>query len=194
MLYGPSKSGMVHPQGWFAKLRHRTWWGKKRLYEGWWSMRRWSAILQSLRFGGVRIRSVAHALGTVPELSMAYRFPEGPPGSGWDQGEQGHRHMFTQAPQQQKVSGAHSSCWSQSHLFYIYICVYLLRGFAGMKISVLQIQGLTAFKNRASHTHMACEESFQTVVETLCCYELLLFPDDLIPASYLVTFIIPSAL
>lgn len=99
-----------------------------------------------------------------------------------------HKHLNNKKSQERTVlAGVKVIC-------FIYICVYLLRGFAGMKISVLQIQGLTAFKNRASHTHMACEESFQTVVETLCCYELLLFPDDLIPASYLVTFIIPSAL
>jgi len=87
------------------------------------------------------------------------------------------------------VSGACRSWWSQSPLLYAFT-----HRFAELKISVLQIWGLTAFKKRPSRTHMAREGSFQIVMETLCCYDLLLFPDDLISASYLVKFMIPSAL
>lgn len=54
-------------------------------------------------------------------------------------------------------------------------------------------KGLAVFKRRPSRTLMACEEFFQMLMETLCRYDVLPFPDDSVPASYLVQFMIPSA-
>lgn len=182
---GTRPSDVVYFHGWCVKLNDLTW-RKKRPSAT--SMRWLSVIIQSLRLGDVRIQGAAHALGMLTAnccLSILVRTIK----KGVGPTRTFPPRRFTRPPQQQCLRHVPFLVESNSSP----LCLYLFTWFAETIISALQIQGLAVFKRRPSRTLMACEEFFQMLVETLCCYDLLPFPDDSVPASYLVKFMIPSA-